>query len=59
MVVLSLFFLGGDVINGFAFTLLVGIIAGTFSSVFVAGALILFWEKHRPKMSKRPVAEIG
>jgi preprotein translocase subunit SecF len=59
LVVLSLFFLGGDVIHGFAFTLLVGIIAGTYSSVFVAGALILLWEKHRPMMSKSPAAEDG
>lgn len=52
LVVLSLFVLGGGVIHNFAFALLVGIVAGTYSTVFVAGALILFWEKHRPVISK-------
>jgi preprotein translocase subunit SecF len=52
LVVLSLFILGGGVIHNFAFALLVGIVAGTYSTVFVAGALILLWEKHRPVISK-------
>jgi preprotein translocase subunit SecF len=41
MVVLSLYFLGGDVINTFAFVLLVGIIVGTYSSIFVASPVAL------------------
>ena len=36
MVVLSLYFFGGDVINTFAFVLLVGVLVGTYSSIFVA-----------------------
>ncbi|NLV24708.1 MAG: protein translocase subunit SecF [Deltaproteobacteria bacterium] len=48
LVVGALFFLGGVIINNFAFALMVGIIAGTYSSIFVAGALVLFWEKWRP-----------
>lgn len=55
LVVVALFLLGGDVIHNFAFALLVGIVAGTYSSVFVAGALILFWEKYRPSMARRPL----
>jgi len=42
MVVLSLYLFGGDVINTFAFVLLVGIIVGTYSSVFVAAPVALW-----------------
>lgn len=41
MTLLALFFLGGPVIHGFAAALLVGIVTGTFSSIFVASALAL------------------
>lgn len=41
MVVLSLYFFGGDVINTFAFVLLVGIMVGTYSSIFVASPVAL------------------
>ena len=41
MVVLSLYFFGGDVINTFAFVLLIGIIVGTYSSIFVASPVAL------------------
>ena len=48
LVVLSLFIFGGGVIHDFAFALLVAIISGTYSTIFVASALVLFWEKHHP-----------
>jgi preprotein translocase subunit SecF len=41
MVVLSLYFFGGDVINTFAFVLLVGVLVGTYSSIFVASPVAL------------------
>lgn len=41
---LSLFLFGGDVIHDFAFALVVGILVGTYSSVFVASPLVLVWE---------------
>ena len=40
---LALFFFGGEVLHGFAFTMVVGIITGTYSSVFIAAAIISFW----------------
>lgn len=43
LVIIALFFLGGEVIHGFAFALLVGFIAGTFSSVFIAGPVVLWF----------------
>lgn len=48
LVLLSLFFLGGNVIHNFAFALLVGIITGTYSSIFIASALVIEWEKKSP-----------
>ena len=41
LVVLSLYFLGGEVISGFAFTLFIGVLVGTYSSIFVASASAL------------------
>jgi preprotein translocase SecF subunit len=47
---MSLFLFGGGVIKDFAFTFLVGIISGTYSSIFIACALVLWWHKgERPK----------
>jgi preprotein translocase subunit SecF len=46
--VISLFFFGGEVLRGFAFTMIVGIITGTYSSVFVAAAVVTFWRGAGP-----------
>lgn len=43
LVLVSLFFFGGSVIHDFAFTMIVGITAGTYSSIFIASAFILIW----------------
>jgi preprotein translocase subunit SecF len=43
-VLVALFFLGGTVIHDFAFALIVGIIVGTYSSIYVASPVLLFWE---------------
>ena len=45
---LALFFFGGEVLHGFAFTMIVGIITGTYSSVFIAAAIISFWRGSAP-----------
>src|ERR1017187_6581732 len=42
---LSLFIFGGGAINDFAFTFLIGIITGTYSSIYIASALVLWWHK--------------
>ena len=42
-VLLALFLLGGSVIHDFAFTLLVGIVVGTYSSIFIASAFVVYW----------------
>ena len=53
MVVVALYFLGGEVIHDFAFTLIVGIVAGTYSSIFIASPLLIVWEKLFPHKKKR------
>jgi preprotein translocase subunit SecF len=40
---LALFLFGGQVLNGFSFALVCGIIVGTYSSVFVASPILIFW----------------
>ena len=46
-VVLSLLVLGGPILRPAAFTLFIGIITGTYSSIYIAGPVVLFWEKGR------------
>jgi preprotein translocase subunit SecF len=41
---LALFVLGGEVIRGFAFVLLIGVIMGTYSTMFMASPVVLWWE---------------
>ncbi len=43
--VIALFLFGGEVLRGFAFTMIVGVITGTYSSVFIAAAIVTFWHK--------------
>jgi preprotein translocase subunit SecF len=44
---LSLYLFGGPVLAGFSLALVVGIVAGTFSSVFIASPILLAWEERR------------
>jgi len=58
VVVLILFVFGGEVIKGFAFAMLVGVVVGTYSSVFVASPVVLEWQtrhggKRELKMAKK------
>lgn len=40
----SLWLFGGQVLNGFSFALVVGIIVGTYSSIFIASPILVFWQ---------------
>ena len=54
---LSLFIFGGGVINDFAFTFLVGIIVGTYSSIYIASVIVLWWHKgERPNIGASQVS---
>jgi preprotein translocase subunit SecF len=44
LVVVALFFLGGEIIHDFSFALLVGVVVGTYSSIFIASVFLIFWE---------------
>ena len=56
---LSLFLFGGQVLNGFSFALVVGILVGTYSSIFVASPILIFWQdfmERRKRTLPIPVA---
>ncbi len=53
LTVLALFLFGGPVLNGFSFALVVGILIGTYSSVFVASPIVLFWHDFADARKKR------
>lgn len=50
---LALFFFGGEVIHDFSLAMILGVIIGTYSSIFVASPIVLLWEKKRP-FAKKP-----
>ena len=55
---LSLFIFGGAVINDFAFTFVVGIITGTYSSIYIAASIVLWYTKgQKPKLMTSDVNE--
>tara|TARA_B100001123_G_scaffold449993_1_gene617912 strand:- start:2921 stop:3895 length:975 start_codon:yes stop_codon:yes gene_type:complete len=47
LAVASLFFFGGEVLRGFAFTMLVGIVSGTYSTIFIAAAIAIILSQKR------------
>jgi len=51
LIVVALFFWGGQVLSNFAFALMVGFIVGTYSTIFIASSLVLAWS---PSFIKRP-----
>jgi preprotein translocase subunit SecF len=53
---LSLFIFGGQVLNGFSFALVVGIIVGTYSSIFIASPILIFWRDYSEGRKRRPPA---
>lgn len=46
--VVALYLFGGEVLKGFAFTMLVGIISGTYSTVFIAAAIAIMFQGRKP-----------
>lgn len=53
---LALYLFGGPVINDFAFMFLVGILVGTYSTIYIASALVLWWNRgERPKIMTSPI----
>ena len=58
--VIALYLFGGEVLRGFAFTMMVGVITGTYSSVFIAAAIVIIWQGKRPlKGQAAPASAAG
>jgi preprotein translocase subunit SecF len=53
LVLLALFFLGGEVIHDFSLALLLGVVIGTYSSIFVASPILMLWPGAQGKLLKR------
>ena len=49
---LTLYIFGGDGVHGFAFTLLIGVVAGTYSSIAIASPILLFGRSHSADPAK-------
>jgi preprotein translocase subunit SecF len=49
LAVLSLFLFGGEVLRGFSLVLVVGVIVGTYSSIFIASPVVVFWQQRYGK----------
>lgn len=56
--VIALYVFGGEVLKGFAFTMIVGIITGTYSSVFIAAAIVVIWQGRTP-LKTAPAAPVA
>jgi preprotein translocase subunit SecF len=53
IVVLALYFFGGEVLHSFAFCMLVGIVVGTYSSIFIAAPVVVEWHKKAEQQKVR------
>ena len=49
LVVVALFFLGGEIIHDFSFALMIGVLVGTYSSIFIASVFLVYWENRSTK----------
>ena len=54
LTVLGLYLFGGEVLRGFGFTMVVGIIIGTYSTIYIAAPIVVWWDSYRKK--QRPPA---
>jgi len=55
LTVLALYLFGGEVLRGFAFTMVIGIIVGTYSTIFIASPIVVWWDSYR-KRQRPPTA---
>ncbi|HHL40775.1 MAG TPA: protein translocase subunit SecF [Deltaproteobacteria bacterium] len=53
LVLVALLFLGGEVIHDFSLTLFLGVLVGTYSSIFVASPILLAWKGRKGKLLQR------
>jgi preprotein translocase subunit SecF len=55
----ALWLFGGDVLEGFSFALVVGILVGTYSSIFVASPILVFWQDFMASRKPAVAAAVG
>ena len=55
--VLALFLFGGDTLQDFAFALIIGTLSGAYSSVFIAGPVLVHWKEREPVYRSRASAD--
>ena len=53
LVALALFFMGGEVIHDFAFAMLLGVVIGTYSSIYVCTPLVFEWEQYKRRRTAK------
>ena len=56
LTVLALYLFGGEVLHGFSFALVIGILIGTYSSIAIAAPILVAYQEWRLRRGKRPVA---
>jgi len=56
---LALYFLGGPVLNGIAYALFIGIVVGTYSSIFIASAILVAWQNFSERRKRRVGAPVA
>jgi SecD/SecF fusion protein len=65
--ILCLFFLGGSVLRDFALAIIIGVVVGTYSSIFIASPIVLWWTRARgggtsslrKEVTKKATAAVG
>ncbi len=56
LVVVVLYFFGGEVIRDFSFAMIIGIVIGTYSSIFIASAIVYEWHRRQESEKTKKVA---
>lgn len=56
LTVLALFLFGGEVLHGFSFALVIGILIGTYSSIAIAAPILVAYQEWRGERGKKPIA---
>ena len=56
--ILTLYFFGGNILSDFALALFIGMVAGTYSSIFIASPLLLEWNKIFQKHQRNTIISV-
>jgi preprotein translocase subunit SecF len=59
LTVMALFLFGGEVLHGFSFALVIGIIIGTYSSIFIASPILVGWQDYIERRKRRRGSQVA